>query len=99
MPKDSSLHGLAFGVGGIYIGPGTIYPTFFRQPKGADGQPLTLQTKSKTLYNGMVRYEFKMRGHDASVQLNVENLADNTDYYGLIAQAPRRWSILYSQKF
>ncbi len=99
MPKKSALHGLAFGVGGIYIGPGTIYPTFFRQPKGADGQPLTLRTKSKTLYNGMVRYEFKLRGHDANLQLNVENLADNTDYYGLIPQAPRRWSVLFSQKF
>ena len=99
MPKNSSLHGLVFGIGGIYIGEGTIYPTFFRQPRGADGQPLTLKTKSKTLYNGMVRYAFKVRDHDASVQLNIENLANNTDYYGLIPQAPRRWSLVYSQNF
>ncbi|HVZ64784.1 MAG TPA: TonB-dependent receptor plug domain-containing protein [Lacunisphaera sp.] len=99
MPKDSSLRGLVFGLGGTYIGEGTIYPTFFRQPKGADGKPLTLHTKTRTLYNGMVRYEFKLHGHDASVQLNIENLANNTDYYGLIAQAPRRWSLTYAQKF
>jgi iron complex outermembrane receptor protein len=99
MPKDSSLSGLNFGVGCVYIGEGTIYPTFFRQPKGADGQPLTLMTKSKTLYNGMIRYGFKVGEHDASLQLNVENLANNTDYYGLIPQAPRRWSLVYSQTF
>lgn len=99
MPKNSSLRGLTLGVGGIYIGEGTIYPTFFRQPKGADGQPLTLKTRTRTVYNGMVRYEFKgFRGREAGVQLNIENLADNTDYYGLIAQAPRRWSIVYTQK-
>jgi len=99
MPKNSPLHGLTFGIGGIYIGEGVLYPTFFRQPKGANGQPLTLKTKSKTTYNGMVRYEFKSFNHDASVQLNVENLTNDTDYYGLIPQAPRRWSVLYSQKF
>jgi outer membrane receptor protein involved in Fe transport len=98
MPKTSPLPGLVFGIGGTYIGEGTIYPTFFRQPKDANGQPLSLKTKTKTLYNGMVRYEFKVRNREASVQLNVENLANNTDYYGLIAQAPRRWSLTYSQK-
>jgi iron complex outermembrane recepter protein len=99
LPKHSPLAGLVVGVGGIYVGEGTIYPTFFRQPKGADGLPLTLKTKSKTLYNGMARYTFKVHGHDASVQLNVENLANNTDYYGLIPQAPRRWSLSYAQTF
>jgi outer membrane receptor protein involved in Fe transport len=98
LPKTSSLHGLVFGLGGTYIGSGSIYPTYFSQPKGADGQPLNLNTKTKTLYNGMVRYEFKIQGRESSVQLNIDNLANNTEYYGLIAQAPRRWTLSFNHK-
>jgi len=98
MPKTSPLHGLVFGVGATYIGSGSIYPTYFSQPKGADGQPLVLTTKTKTLYNAMVRYEFLLKGRQTDVQLNVENVANNTEYYGLIAQAPRRWTLSFNHK-
>ncbi|MBI2511953.1 MAG: TonB-dependent receptor plug domain-containing protein [Opitutae bacterium] len=97
-PKASSLKGLSLGIGAVYEGPGVIYPTFFTQPKDANGNVIFLSTKSKTMWNGMARYEFKVRGHEASIQLNIDNLANNTDYYGFIAQAPRRWSLTYTQK-
>jgi outer membrane receptor protein involved in Fe transport len=96
--KDSSLHGLVFGIGLNHEGEGTIYPTYFSQKRDANGNVITLNSKSKTLYNAMARYEFKVHGHDASVQLNIENLANNTDYYGLIPNSPRKWYLTYSQK-
>ena len=98
LPKTSGLHGLHFGVGAVYQGPGALYPIFSRQQYDANGNMITLNTKAKTLYNGMVRYEFKVKGREASVQLNVDNLANNTDYSGFIANPPRKWSLTYNQK-
>lgn len=99
MPKTSGLHGLHFGVGANYQGEGALYPIFSRQQYDANGNQIYLNTQSKTLYNGMVRYEFKVRGHDASLQLNIDNLADNTKYYGFIANAPRKFQLTYTQRF
>lgn len=96
--KDSSFKGLSIGGGVVYEGPGVIYPTFFSQPKDAQGNVIFLSTKSKKMFNAMARYEFKVRGRDASVQLNIDNVTNNTDYYGYIDQAPRRWSLTYTQK-
>ncbi|MBI2517846.1 MAG: TonB-dependent receptor plug domain-containing protein [Opitutae bacterium] len=98
MDKSSSLHGLSFGAGVIYTGSGSIYPAFNRIVRDANGNIVFLNTEAKKIYNGMARYEFKVRGREASVQLNIDNLANNTDYYGFIAQAPRKWTLTYSQK-
>ena len=98
MDKTSSLKGLSFGIGGIYQGEGSIYPAFNRIVHDANGNIVYLNTKSKTTYNAMARYEFKVHGKEASLQLNIDNLANNTDYYGFIPNAPRKWSLTYSQK-
>jgi len=97
-PKASSLKGLSLGAGVVYEGSGVIYPTYFSQPKDTKGNVIFLNTKSKKMFNAMARYEFKLRGHEASVQLNVDNVTNNTDYYGFIDQPPRRWTLTYSQK-
>ncbi|MBX3737327.1 MAG: TonB-dependent receptor plug domain-containing protein [Candidatus Didemnitutus sp.] len=97
-PKASAFKGFSLGAGVVHTGSGVIYPTYFSQPKDANGNVIFLNSKAKTVWNGMARYEFKIRGHDASLQLNIDNLTNNTDYYGFIAQAPRRFSLTYSQK-
>jgi outer membrane receptor protein involved in Fe transport len=98
MPKSSSLKGLAFGAGAVYTGSGSLYPAFNRIVRDANGDIVFIDTKSRTVYNGMIRYDFKVRGREAGLQLNIDNLANNTDYYGFIAQAPRRWTLTYTQK-
>jgi hypothetical protein len=47
----------------------------------------------------MVRYAFKMQGHDASVQLNISNLMDDQDLYGLIYSNPRSAHLEFSYRF
>ena len=98
-PKVSRLHGLHLGVGVDYQGSATIFPLYSTRAYDANGNVVFLNSKTKTLYNGMVRYEFKVKGHEASVQLNIDNVLNNTDYYGQVANAPRRFSLNYEQKF
>ena len=98
MPKTSGLKGLDFGAGATYEGPGALYPIYGRQEYDLNGNQIFLDTGSKTLVNAMVRYEFKVDAKPASIQLNVDNVANNTKYYGFIANPPRRWTVTYSQK-
>ena len=47
----------------------------------------------------MVKYDFKLEDHDASVQLNVYNLFDDRKLYGLIYSAPRTVRLEFDYRF
>lgn len=98
LPTTGSLKGLSFGFGGSYESERVIYPAYGQNALDNNGNTITRVTPSRTLFNAMVRYDFKLRDRDASLQLNVDNLENDTDLYGFIYQSPRRWQLQFSYK-
>ncbi len=97
--KTSPLHGFSFGVGGEYESERTIYPAYGQNALDNNGNSITRVTPSRTVINAMVRYEFRLQGRPSSVQLNVDNVADDQKLYGFIYSAPRRWQLTFAHKF
>ncbi len=98
-PKTSPLHGLTIGGGGEYESPRTVYPAYGQNALDNNGNTITLQTPSRTTINAMVKYAFKLHDHESSVQLNVDNVANDRKLYGFIYAAPRRWQLEFDYKF
>jgi iron complex outermembrane recepter protein len=98
-PRDSALSGWSLGVGGFYESERVIYPAYGQNALDNQGNTITLATPSRTTYNAMLRYEFNRWGGQSSVQLNIENLANDRDLYGFIYAAPRRWQLTFSHRF
>jgi iron complex outermembrane recepter protein len=53
------------------------------------GELIVLKHKARLNIDAMVKYDFKVRGYNTYAQVNVYNLEDDTDLYGLI-YAPGR---------
>jgi outer membrane receptor protein involved in Fe transport len=98
LPKRSALAGLAFGLGGTYESERSIYPAFGQNALDANGKTIFLSSPSRTTVNAMVKYSFKLRGRESSVQLNVDNVANDRKLYGWIYAAPRRWQLTFSHQ-
>ena len=64
-----------------------------------NGNLVILKTPSRINVNAMVRYAFKWSERDSAVQLNIENLMDDRDRYGLIYAAPRNIHLEFYTKF
>jgi outer membrane receptor protein involved in Fe transport len=91
--KDSALKGWSCGVGGFWESP-REYQSGLTHGGGqritdANGNIVVLKTKSRLSVNAMVKYAFKIDSHDASLQLNVDNVLDDRKLYGLVYAAPR----------
>lgn len=97
-PKKSALKGLSLGFGGSYESERIVYPAYGQNALDNEGNSITLVTPSRTLFNAMIKYDFKLRGRESSVQLNVENLENDRELYGFIYQSPRRWQIEFTHK-
>jgi len=97
-PKTTALKGLSCGLGGQYESERIVYPAWGQNALDNNGNTITLRTPSRRTYSGMVKYSFKLQGHDASVQLNVDNLANDRKLYGFIYAPPRRWLLAFNYK-
>jgi iron complex outermembrane recepter protein len=97
-PKTTALEGLTLGVGGFYESERQIYPAYGQNALDNSGNPIFLTTPSRTTINAMIKYAFKLRGHDTSIQLNVDNVANDRKLYGFIYAEPRRWQLTFSYK-
>ncbi|HWL14589.1 MAG TPA: TonB-dependent receptor plug domain-containing protein [Opitutus sp.] len=97
-PKTTALKGWSIGAGGVYESERTVYPAYGQNALDNNGNTITLVTPSRTTINAMVKYEFKLRGRDSSVQLNVENVANDRKLYGFIYAAPRRWQLTFTHR-
>ena len=85
--EDSSLAGLAIGIGGQYESE-RAFVSARTDGSGqlqvdANGNPIALYTDPRFSLDAMVRYNFDWNGRESRVQLNVSNLLDDTDQYGL----------------
>ena len=97
-PKSTALRGWSIGAGGVYESERTVYPAYGQNALDNNGNTITLVTPSRTTINAMVKYEFKLHGRDSSVQLNVENVANDRKLYGFIYAAPRRWQLTFTHR-
>jgi len=98
-----ALKGFTAGLGGSWESP-REYQSGITHGGGQrvtdkNGNLVILKTPERTNVDLMLRYAFKVREHDAAVQLNVNNLLDDRKLYGLIYAAPRSMRLEYSQKF
>jgi outer membrane receptor for monomeric catechols len=64
-----------------------------------NGNLVILRTPTRLNVNAMVRYAFKWNDRDSAVQLNIENMLDDRDRYGLIYAAPRNIHLEFNTKF
>lgn len=100
---EGSLKGFSVGAGGYWESP-RQYMSGVTHGGGQfitdkNGNRVILSTAPRTNVDLMMRYAFKMSGHDCSVQLNVSNLLDDQKRYGLIYSAPRSSHIEFDYKF
>jgi outer membrane receptor protein involved in Fe transport len=98
MPQKSALEGLSFGVGGSYESERVVYPAYGQNALDENGNTIFLSTRSRTSFNAMIKYTFEVCGRESSLQLNVENLADDQKLYGFIYAAPRRWQLTFNHR-
>jgi iron complex outermembrane recepter protein len=88
----SRLKGLEIGFGGQWESEREYFSGITvagqKQTDGR-GKIIILKHKARLNLDLMVRYPFKLKDHDAYVQLNVFNVQDDKDLYGLI-YAPGR---------
>jgi iron complex outermembrane recepter protein len=84
---DGSLKGLSFGLGGQWESEREYFSgvTVAGQKQSTkDGDLIILKHKDRISIDAMVKYEFDWQGRPAYGQLNVNNLLDDRDLYGLI---------------
>lgn len=97
-PTTGALKGWSVGFGGFYESERIVYPAYGQNALDNNGNTITRVTPSRTTLNAMLKYEFKWRDRPTTVQLNVENVANDTDLYGFIYAAPRRWQLAFTHQ-
>ena len=75
-----------------------MYPAYGQKALDTEGNTIFLSTPSRTSYNAMLKYAFKLNGRESSVQLNVENVGNDRKLYGFIYSAPRRWQLSFNHR-
>lgn len=96
--KSSALNGFSVGAGGWWESERQVYPAYGQNALDSNGKSIFLSTPARKQINAMVKYDFKLHGRDSSVQLNVENVTNDTKLYGFIYAAPRRWQLTFTHK-
>jgi outer membrane receptor protein involved in Fe transport len=97
------FRGLSVGLGGNYRSKRAIFSGITHGAGQAQynsaGQLLILYAPDQYLINGFATYTWKSGGYEQYVQLNVDNLLNDTKLYGLIYQSPLAAKISYGIKF
>ena len=91
------MKGFSFGLGGNWESPREYQSGITRgggqRVTDSTGKPVVLKTDSRLTVNLLAKYEFTWSGRPSTVQLNVDNLLDDQQRYGLIFAAPRVWRL------
>ncbi|PTY08882.1 hypothetical protein DB347_04750 [Opitutaceae bacterium EW11] len=100
---EGRLKGFSAGLGGSWESP-REYQSGITHGGGQrvtdkNGNLVILKTPERYNVDLMLRYAFKLSDHDASVQLNINNLLDDRKLYGLIYSAPRSARLEFSYRF
>ncbi len=95
--RDTPLDGLQLGLGGSWMSEreyASAFTSAGQRKQNETGTSIKAVTDPRLTINAMVKYFWAMGkndGVDAFVQLNVDNLLDDTDQYGLIYAPGLSW--------
>lgn len=100
---EGRLNGLTVGLGGWWESEREFMSGIThgggQRVTDKNGNLVVLSTADRLNLDFMARYAFKLRDHDASVQLNISNLLNDQKRYGLIYSAPTTARLELSYKF
>jgi outer membrane receptor for ferric coprogen and ferric-rhodotorulic acid len=95
-----TLKGFSCGLGGNWESPREYQSGITRgggqRVTDSNGRPVVLKTDSRLTVNLLAKYEFTWSDRRSAVQLNVDNLLDDQQRYGLIFAAPRTWRLEFT---
>lgn len=101
--KGDILPGLQLGFGGAWESAreyASAFTTAGQRKQNETGTSIKALTDPRLSLSGMVKYTWEFEsGLAAYVQLNVENLLDDTDQYGLLYAPGRSWRLQSGFKF
>jgi iron complex outermembrane recepter protein len=89
---DGALKGLTIGLGGQWDSEREYFSGVTvagQKQSNSKGELIVLKHKARLNLDAMVKYDFQVRGYKTYAQINVFNLQDDKDLYGLI-YAPGR---------
>ncbi|MDP2137477.1 MAG: hypothetical protein Q8J74_06445, partial [Candidatus Didemnitutus sp.] len=100
---DGRAKGLTIGLGSTYESP-REYQSGITHGGGQrvtdkNGNLVILRTDSRLNVNAMARYDFTLFKRNSSLQLNINNLLDDRELYGLIYAQPRTIHLEFNTKF
>ncbi len=101
---EGSLEGLSIGLGGYWESE-RQYMSGVSRGSGqliidGNGELLVLYTDDRYNFDAMARYDWKTRNDNRQyIQLNVSNILDDRDLYGLIYAAPIAAKLTYGIRF
>jgi iron complex outermembrane recepter protein len=97
------LKGLSAGIGGTWHSQEAYFSGVTHGSGQAEintaGQPIVVYSPSQALLNLFAKYEWKRWGYNQFVQVNVNNLTNDTKLYGLIYSYPMTAKISYGIAF
>ena len=97
------LKGLTAGVGGNWHSQEAYFSGVTHGSGQAEintaGQPIVVYSPSQLLLNVFAKYEWKRWGYEQFVQLNVNNVLNDTKQYGLIYSSPMTAKVTYGIAF
>ena len=92
---DDRLAGLELGLGGLWESKreyASAFTTAGQRKQNETGTAIKAYTDERLTLNAMVKYSWQWwGGHDAFLQLNVDNLLDDKDQYGLVYAPGMSW--------
>ncbi len=99
---EGRFNGLTFGIGGQWESEREYFSGITvagQKQTNGKGELTILKHKARLNTDLMVRYPFKISDRDAFVQLNVNNIADDKDLYGLIYAPGRNIKVEFGYSF
>jgi len=96
------VEGLVLGLGGQWESEREYFSGITvagQKQTNGKGELTVLKHKARLNLDLMARYPFKLGGHNAFVQLNINNIADDKDLYGLIYAPGRSMRLEFGYSF
>lgn len=101
--KETALEGLQFGLGGIWESRreyASAFTSAGQRKQNETGTAIKAYTDPRITINAMAKYEWEWgAGRTAYLQLNIDNLLDDTDQYGLLYAPGLSWRLQTGIKF